>query len=164
VQTTISTFRRKLLRLGVFIANVLFVSHTFANDVEPRLYSNVPVGVNFVSTGYANSQCEVTFDSSVPIDDADGDIDSLVPSYFRGMQIAGKSALLSIALPYIDLGLVGLLYGEPASGRRKGFGDPRIRIVVNFYGAPATKFKDYSSYQQKTIVGVSVSVDMPSGR
>lgn len=159
-----SIFRRKLLRLGVFIASVVFVSHTLANDVEPRLYSNVPVGVNFVSLGYANSQGEVTFDSSVPIDDAEGDIDSLVLSYSRGMQIAGKSALLSIALPYVDLGLAGLLYGEPASGRRKGFGDPRIRLAMNFHGAPATKLKDYSSYQQKTIVGASVSVGMPFGR
>ena len=78
-----SIFRQKLVRLAVFIASGVFVSHTLANDVEPRLYSNVPVGVNFVSLGYANSQGEVTFDSSVPIDDADGDIDSLVLSFSR---------------------------------------------------------------------------------
>ena len=140
------------------------MSHAFGNDVEPRLYSNVPVGVNFLSVGYGNSQGEVTFDSSAPVADVDGDIDSLVLSYSRGLDIAGKSALLSIALPYAKIGLEGLLYGEPASGQRKGLGDPRIRLAMNFYGAPATELKDYPSYKQKTIIGGSISVGMPFGR
>jgi hypothetical protein len=159
-----SRLKQKPFTISLFIASVLFASHTLGNDVEPRLYSNVPVGVNFVSIGYGNSQGEVTFDSSVPLDDGDGDVDSLFLSYSRGLDIAGKSALLSIALPYADLGLTGVLYGESASGRRKGLGDPRIRLAMNFYGAPATQLKDYIGYQQKTIVGVSVSVGMPFGR
>jgi len=72
--------------------------------------------------------------------------------------------LLSIALPYAKIGLEGLLYGEPASGQRKGLGDPRIRLAMNFYGAPATELKDYPSYKQKTIIGGSISVGMPFGR
>jgi hypothetical protein len=135
-----------------------------AADVEPRLYSNIPAGMNFVSVSYANSSGEVTFDSSIPVEDVDGEVDSVVLSYSRSLNIAGKSALLTVAVPYAELGLEGLLLGEPASGRRRGFGDPQVRLAVNFYGAPATIPKNFASYQQKTIVGASISVGMPFGR
>ncbi|MCZ6855267.1 MAG: hypothetical protein O7G86_15255 [Gammaproteobacteria bacterium] len=108
-----------------------------ANDVEPRLYSNIPTGINFLSIGYARSHGEVSFDSSVPVADVEGEIDSVVMSYSRGLNIAGKSALLTLAVPYAHVALEGLYLGQPASGRRQGMGDPRIRLVVNFYGAPA---------------------------
>jgi hypothetical protein len=120
--------------------------------------------MNFISVGYAHSSGEVTFDSSVPVEDVEGEIDSIVLSYSRGLNIAGRSALLTVAVPYADAGLKGLLLGEPASGQRQGIGDPRVRLAVNFYGAPATKLKDFASYQQKTIVGGSISIGMPFGR
>ena len=135
-----------------------------ASDVEPRLYSNIPTGVNFISVAYAHSSGEVTFDSSIPVEDVNGEVDSLVLSYSRGLNIAGKSALLTFAVPYAEVGLEGLLLGQPASGQRKGFGDPVVRLSVNFYGAPATTLKNFASYQQKTIIGASISVGMPFGR
>ncbi len=148
-----------ILLLGLVSGNRLL-----ANDVEPRLYSNVPVGVNFLTIGYASSQGEVTFDSSIPVEGAKGDIDAIVLSYSRGLSIAGRSALLTVALPYADFRLKGLLLGQPASGQRQGFGDPLVRLSVNFYGAPALKLSEYASYQQKTIVGGSISIGMPFGR
>ena len=143
---------------------VAWCSEAHANDVEPRLYSNVPTGLNFFSIGYAHSSGEVTFDTSVPLADVEGEVDSMVLSYSRGLNIAGKSALLTFVIPYADIDLEGLYLGEPVSGRRPGFGDPRIRLSVNFYGAPATTRKEYATYQQKTIVGGSISVGMPFGR
>lgn len=135
-----------------------------ANDVEPRLYSNIPTGVNFLSVGFAHSSGEVTFDSSVPVEDVEGEVDAMVLSYSRGLNIAGKSALFTIAIPYAEVKLEGLLLGEPASGRRQGFGDPLVRLAVNFYGAPATTLKNFASYHQKTIIGGSISIGMPFGR
>ena len=135
-----------------------------ANDVEPRLYSNIPTGINFLSIGYARSHGEVSFDSSVPVADVEGEIDSVVMSYSRGLNIAGKSALLTLAVPYADVALEGLYLGQPASGQRQGMGDPRIRLAVNFYGAPAMTRAEFRSYEQQTIIGASVSVGIPVGR
>ena len=148
----------------IFLIAALAPVETRAADVEPRLYSNVPTGMNFVTVAYANSSGEVTFDSSIPVEDVDGEVDSMVLSYSRGLNIAGKSALLTVIIPYVELGLEGLLLGEPASGRTRGFGDPRVRLAVNFYGAPATTRKGFASYQQKTIVGASIGVGIPFGR
>jgi hypothetical protein len=54
-----------------------------ANDVEPRLYSAVPTGANFLSVGYVRSEGEVSLDSSIPVIDAKGEVDSLVLPTWR---------------------------------------------------------------------------------
>ncbi|MDA1073368.1 MAG: transporter [Proteobacteria bacterium] len=143
---------------------IMCVDVAHANDVEPRLYSNVPVGTNFLSVGYAYSSGEVSFDASVPVQDVDGEIEVMTLSYSRGLNIAGRSGLLTVILPYMDASLTGLYLGQPASGRRIGWSDPVIRMSVNLYGAPALALQDFATWQQRTIVGATVSVGMPFGR
>ncbi len=135
-----------------------------ANDVQPRLYSNVPTGVNFLSLVYAHSEGEVTFDDSVPLEDVEGDIDSYLVSFARGLNIGGKSVLLSVAVPYTDIALDGLYLGLPASGQRQGMGDPVVRLAVNLHGAPALTPEEFRSFKPKTIIGASFSVGIPLGR
>ncbi|MFB3104618.1 MAG: transporter, partial [Pseudomonadales bacterium] len=106
----------------------------------------------------------VTFDSSIPVADVEGEIDAVLVSYSRGLEIAGKSALLTLAVPYANVALEGLYLGQPASGERQGMGDPFIRFAVNFYGAPALAPEEYAAYRQKTIVGASIAVGVPVGR
>ncbi len=42
-----------------------------------------------------------------------------------------------------------------------GFGNPSLRLSVNFYGAPALNLKEFARYQQDLIVGASLRVFMP---
>lgn len=149
---------------GMVLCASLLAGQVIANDVEPRLYSNVPAGTNFLSLAYANSSGEVSFDSSVPISDADGEVDSLVLGYSRGLNVAGRSGLLTVALPYGQVDLRGLYLGEPASGSRQGWGDPVVRFAVNLHGAPALSKSEFRGYRQKTIIGTSVSLSIPLGR
>jgi hypothetical protein len=39
-------------------------------DVEPRAFSNAPVGVNFLIGGYAFTQGSLSFDPSLPVTNA----------------------------------------------------------------------------------------------
>lgn len=146
------------------LALVLAAPPATATDVEPRLYSNVPVGVNFLTLSYANSQGDVAFDSSVPVQDVDGRINQAVLSYARGLDILGKSGLLTVAVPFAEARLNGLYLGQPASGERRGVGDPRIRLAVNLAGAPALRRQAFAAYRQKTIVGLNLTVTPPLGR
>ncbi len=41
-----------------------------AQDLEPRAFSNAPVGLNFLVAGYGYSSGDVSLDSSLPIKDA----------------------------------------------------------------------------------------------
>ena len=45
-----------------------------------------------------------------------------------------------------------------------GLGDPRFRVSVNLFGAPALSAKEFASYQQDLIVGVSLQVSAPLGQ
>ena len=43
-------------------------------------------------------------------------------------------------------------------------GDPRFRVSVNLFGAPALSVKEFASYRQDLIVGVSLQVSAPLGQ
>jgi hypothetical protein len=47
---------------------------------------------------------------------------------------------------------------------RFGQGDPRFRIALNLYGAPAMAPLAFGSYRQRTLVGVSLTVAPPLGQ
>lgn len=136
----------------------------FADDVQPRLFSNVPTGTKFLSVGLSSSSGEVTVDSNVPVADVDGSVDTLVVSYSRGLDLAGRSALATLTIPYADMHFDGLYLGQPASADRQGLADPRIRLAVNLSGAPAMRPEEFAGYRQRTIVGASVEVSIPAGR
>ena len=53
--------------------------------------------------------------------------------------------------------------GHDTSGGRTGFSDMRVRFGINLFGSPALDRKEFRAYQQKTIVGFSVVVSVPTG-
>ena len=67
-------------------------------------------------------------------------------------------------MPIIGGHLEGLYLGEHAEVGRFGQGDPRFRLAMNLYGAPAMTPQAYASYRQRTIVGISASVAPPLGQ
>ena len=47
---------------------------------------------------------------------------------------------------------------------RFGLGDPRFKVAVNLYGAPAMVGKEFAAFQQRGIVGISLTVAAPLGQ
>ena len=45
-----------------------------------------------------------------------------------------------------------------------GFGDPRFRFSMNFYGAPALTLQEFAGYRQDVVVGASLQVTAPLGQ
>lgn len=74
--------------------------HLPAQDSEPRLYSNAPVGVNFLIAGCAHTEGALTFDSSLPISGALLRTSSGLLAYARVLDLWGKSGKLDVVLPY----------------------------------------------------------------
>jgi hypothetical protein len=56
------------------------------------------------------------------------------------------------------------LDGEPVDRNVSGFADPRLRLSVNLYGAPAMTLQEFKDYEQDLIVGASLQVSVPSGQ
>ena len=135
-----------------------------AQQLEPRAYSNIPVGMNFALLGYTHSRGDVLPDPSLPARDVSAQVDTLVMAYARGLDLWGKSGQISLVAPYSWGTVSGLLEGQPTSVKRSGFGDPVLRLSVNFLGAPALSLKDFASYRQQTVLGASLSVSAPLGQ
>lgn len=135
-----------------------------AQELEPRAYSNLPMGLNFLAAGYAHSQGGLSTDPSLPLTDAHLKIDTGVVAYVRGIDLWGNSGKFDVIAPYSHLSGTALVAGQPRERVISGAGDPRFRLSVNFYGAPALTLNEYRSYQPDLVIGASVQVTAPWGQ
>ncbi len=85
-------------------------------------------------------------------------------AYVRSFDVGGQSAKLDVIVPVSSFAAQGSLNGQPREREMSGFGDPRFRVSVNLFGAPALSAKDFASYRQDLIVGVSLQVSAPLGQ
>jgi len=135
-----------------------------AQELEPRAYSNLPMGLNFLAAGYAHSQGGLSTDPSLPLTDAHLKIDTGVVAYVRGIDLWGNSGKFDVIAPYSHLSGTALVAGQPRERVVSGAGDPRFRLSVNFYGAPALTLNEYRSYRPDLVIGASVQVTPPWGQ
>jgi hypothetical protein len=135
-----------------------------AQSIEPRSYSNAPVGVNFLIGGYAYTRGGLAFDSSLPITDPNLTTSSAVLGYARALDLWGKSGKFDVIVPYTWLSGSANYLGGPVERAVNGFADPTFRLSVNFYGAPALSLSEFKSYEQDLIIGGSLQVSVPTGQ
>jgi len=69
-----------------------------------------------------------------------------------------------VMVPVVGGHVEGLYLGEFAEVGRFGLGDPRLKLAVNLFGAPSMTAKEFAAYQQRGIVGVSLTVAPPLGQ
>ena len=145
-------------------AGVISGAPARAADIEPRSFSNAPAGINFLIAGYAYSKGGLSTDASSPLQDAELRISTGLIAYARTLNFWGKSGKIDIIAPYSDLSGSALVNGKPAERNVSGFNDPRFRLSVNFFGAPALSMKEFAGYRQDLIVGASLQVAPPLGQ
>lgn len=139
-------------------------SPAFATDIEPRAYSNIPVGVNFLLAGYGYTKGNVTFAPSVPIENGKMEIHNTVLAYVRSLDFWGRSGKVDIILPQAWLSGQAEVLGQQRDRDISGFADPIFRLYVNLFGAPALSMKEFAGYRQDIIVGASLAVSPPGGQ
>jgi len=136
---------------------------TQAQDAEPRSYSNAPVGLNFLVAGYAYTRGGIAFDPALPIDNVHLQTNSGVLAYVHAFGIAGMSAKFDAIVPYMWLSGSADYQGQPLTRDVNGPVDPRFRLSVNLFGAPALSAEQFASYRQDLIIGLSLQVSAPLG-
>lgn len=161
------TVRRVPIGLGLVAATlaVLSVASTsLAQQIEPRAYSNIPAGLNFLAAVYNYSEGDIEFDASGPIQDANLQMHTTGLAYVRSFGLLGQSASVGVVMPYAWLSGRATFRGEEREREVSGLGDPRLRLAVNVYGAPAMSMEEFADYRQNVIVGVSLVVSAPLGQ
>lgn len=146
------------------LAAVTVSSGAYAQEIEPRSYSNAPVGVNFLITGYAYARGGLSFDPSLPVINAHLTTSTALVAYARSIDVFGKSGKFDVIVPYTWLTGSAEYAGEPVGRDVEGLNDARFRVSVNFYGAPALTAGEFKNYRQDVIVGASLQVGVPWGQ
>lgn len=135
-----------------------------AQDLEPRAYVNTPVGLNFLIAGYSYTTGGVATDPALPIADGDLTLHTGLLAYARSLDFWGRSGKVDVIVPYSGLSGTALFMGEEREREVSGFHDPRLRLSVNLYGAPALSFEEFAAYKQDLIIGISLAVTAPLGQ
>lgn len=135
-----------------------------AQDIEPRAYSNAPIGVNFLGGGYIYTRGSLPTDPSVPLTDSHFTTSSAVLAYGHVFELWGQSARVNVAAPYSWLGGNAIFAGQPIQRTVNGLTDISVRGSVNFYGAPAMDLREFRNYRQDLILGASLAITVPIGQ
>ena len=138
-----------------------------AQDLEPRRWSHLPANLNVLGMSAGVSELDIFFDPALRIEDGAADVYGGGVGYVRSFGLFGKSARFDLTLPYAAGRWEGLLDGAPASVRRRGFLDPRLRFSINLLGAPALAGREYLEFRRRnpvnTTVGAALEVTLPYG-
>jgi hypothetical protein len=151
---------------GIILALLLCVAvrPCHAQDLTPRAYVITPVHTNAVILTYSFREGSVLFDPTLPITNSTGKLNVTMFSVYHTLSFFGRSANITAILPYTVGTFQGDVNGKPGSIYRSGLLDSIFRFSVNLKGGPAMTVKEFSTWRQKTIVGVSVRVEAPTGQ
>lgn len=154
--------RRFWVVLAILVLGVSATLH--AQDLEPRAYSNSPIGLNFAIAGYAFAKGDVLTDPSLPLENVSNESHVGVFGYATTFRAFSQSGKFDFIVPYAALDAKGLVLGLPHERRVNGFADPAFRVSLNFIGAPALTAAEFRNYRQDFILGASLRVTAPLGQ
>jgi hypothetical protein len=155
---------RRLARASIACVLLSVLASARAQDIEPRAYSNAPIGVNFLIAGYAYTRGGLAFDSALPVANPELETSSAVFAYARVLDLWGKSGKFDAIIPCTWLSGSADYKGERLERTVDGVADPKFRLSVNLYGAPALTLEEFKDYEQDLIVGASLRLSVPWGQ
>ncbi|WP_440875150.1 transporter [Thalassotalea sp. PLHSN55] len=139
----------------------------FAQDLEPRRWSPVPLDVDIVGIGYGYSASDIAYDPVYQVENAQLKLHVIGANYITSFKLADKLVRFDVKLPWANGEWDGLLQSKPGELKRIGMLDPVFRLSVNLIGSPALESKKLRRYLQSkssnTIVGAALSVTAPWG-
>ena len=138
-----------------------------AQDVEPRRWTPFPVGTTVVGVGVLWGEGDVAFDPLLKLTDTTVATTATEVSVIHAFDLFGQTARVDLRLPQQHVRWKGLLDGTPRTRDVWGLADPRVRLSVNFVGAPALSGKEFLAYRAahpvNTVVGAALAVNLPLG-
>ena len=138
-----------------------------SQELTPRAYWPSPAGTRVATIGYSYVSGDTIPDPSLPVTGVDSKIDNLSVGYRETLDLWGRTANVTLELPYSDGDTEGGNdFGETLVRDYKGLGDATVSLSVNFMGAPAMNAQEFAALRAspKPILGGSIKVVAPTGR
>jgi hypothetical protein len=143
---------------------ISFSFSVFAQDMEPRSYSVVPVGLHAAQLSYTFSGGEVVSGLNSPLQDLNINASIISLGYVQTFSLFKKLGRIAVGMPYAFLNGTAKAYGLDTAASRNGFGDGRIKLGINLIGSPVLVPKDFQQFQEHTVLGASVVISVPIGQ
>ncbi len=152
-----------IILLLISICFLACTSNLDAQELEPRALTNLPRGLNFAAVGYAHGSGNTLLDPALPLEDFNGNMNTIVLGYVKSVNFFGASGKVDVVLPFAGGDFTGSYQGEGFMDSYTGFGDLRVRATINLTGAPSLEPSEFRNYTQKTVSGFGVQVLIPTG-
>jgi hypothetical protein len=133
-------------------------------DLTPRAYVITPIHSNAVVVTNSFFSGNLMFNGAVPITDATANVNAPIFSIYHSLSFFGRSANITASLPYGVGHFKGNVLGQETNVYRSGMFDSVFRFAVNLMGGPAMDIGEFRKYRQKTVLGVSLKVVVPTGQ
>jgi len=150
--------------LAATLAAFWCLSPAGAQELEPRAYRPLPVGLHFGLLAYSFSSGNVLVDPTIPVEGLELDLSTLVGSYVHTFSLLERSSSVALVVPYVFASGSGQLNGVFTQGSRSGPADARLRLTVNMLGGPAMSPAEFAKHRPKRSLGASLTVAIPNGQ
>ncbi len=151
------------LVLVTIIFFIFFLRNSSSQEMEPRNYSGIPIGMNALALVYAYQTGDIVTDAAAPIKDLELNSNNLGIGYLRSFGLLGKLCKVQVAVPFVFLSGSAKLQGRDTSATRTGFADSKLKFIMNIIGTPALAPKDFVKFKEEFVLGASVAVSVPTG-
>ena len=140
--------RTWLLSSAAIIALACLVaSGARAQDIEPRKWSDTPVGVNFLILGYAYTQGGIAFDPSLPINNPHLETNSGGLGFARSLDLWGFSGKFErLGAVHVAVGLCGLP-GTAGAAYCQRIRQSGVRVVRQSIGCAGNRDEGFRRLQ-----------------
>lgn len=141
------------------------IPYAIAQDLEPRMLSDMPTGTNVAIASYAYSTGNILLETALPIEDLSSKINSTVFAYACSFKLFNKLTKVDAILPVAFAKFSGLYDSRDSSTSRQGLGDPSFRVSMVLIGADPLKPADFATRELKKFkLGVMARVRFPLGQ
>src|SRR5271169_863106 len=150
--------------LTAFVSFAAGAAQLAAQDLAPRAYLITPLHSNAVTITWSFFDGGVNFNGTVPIANATGTYYVPILSYYHSLNFFGRSANVTVSLPYGVGNFKGDVSGQSQAVYRSGLLDSTLRLSVNLMGGRAMQPKEMASWKEKRLLGASLKVVAPTGQ
>jgi hypothetical protein len=123
-----------------------------------------PVHANAIVLTYSFFDGSVFTDPTALITDFNARYQAQIFSYYHALSFFGRSANVTVSLPYVLGNFRGTVSSAENRIHRSGLADGRLRFAVNLRGGPAMGVKQFLERREKDLLGASLTVVAPSGQ
>jgi len=164
IQQPIKNRRNHRLISSVVIYLLLITFPMVAQDLDPRAYARVPIHATTLVTGFSYSFGGVVTDPTLPVQNIEAHVQTPSIGIAHSFSLFKLTSQALVALPYSWAQVSGDVANQAESITRSGFSDTRLRLSVLVHGAPAATLSEVMKAPRKTVVGVSLSMIVPTGQ